>query len=202
MSDRANAPILVALITGFITVVGWFAAKWLDRQQQRNESRRAYIQRQIEEFYGPIYSLMWQMFSSNGLQQRILSKCKLSHEEQERVRQYFFETHFFPLHARIRGILETKLYLVDGTEMPRSVYDYLTHSQQEDIQRQLWTERGISTIAVHGTAFPPDFFDMVESTLKKLMREYEVSVQQLKRGSSNEEDKREERARSDEVELR
>jgi len=179
-----NASILVALITGMITVVGWFTTKSLDRRQKRVEFRRAYVQRQIEEFYGPLYSLIWQIFSSNSLQQRMLQECPLNEDEKKRVKQYFFEVHFLPLHARIKNILDSKLYLIDGTEMPLCVYECLTHSQQEDTQRQLWITQGVSTTAVRGTSFPPGFFEMVEQTLKKLMREYEISVQELKTGVS------------------
>jgi len=182
--DKTDVPIYAALVTAVVTIVGWFITKALERQQKRVEFRRSYIQRQIEEFYGPLYSLVWQIFSSNSLQHLIVTQCALNSEEREKVRNYFFEMHFLPLHTRIREILETKLYLVDGTEMPLSIYEYLTHSQQEDIQRQLWTIHRVSTIAVPGKPFPPKFFPMIESTLKKLMREYEISVEQLKSGYS------------------
>ena len=68
--------------------------------------------------------------------------------------------------------------------MPLSVYEYLKHSQQEDIQRELWVSYSISTIAVPGTVFPHDFYKHVQDKLKKLMREYEVSLEQLKIGAS------------------
>jgi len=182
--DKIDVSFLVAVIAGSITVIGWFVTKALERNQKRVEFRRAYIQQQIEQFYGPLYSLIWQLFSNSNLQDRIIRTCRLGSDEQKRVQQYFFETHFFPIHQRIKEILDSKLYLVDGTEMPLSVYEYLTHAQQEDIQRQLWTSHGISTVAVQGTPFPQPFFTTVEETLKKLMREYEISVEQLKSGSS------------------
>jgi hypothetical protein len=155
--DKINASIVVAFIAGAISVIGWFVTKALERRQKRVEFRRAYVQRQIEEFYGPVYSLIWQLFTNRDLQDRILQKCKLSNDEEQRVRQYFFETHFFPLHSRITEILESKLYLVDGTEMPLSVYEYLKHAQQEDVQRQLWVNHGISTIAVQVCLFLMSF---------------------------------------------
>jgi hypothetical protein len=181
--DKLNVSI-VSLIAGSITIIGWFVTKALERRQKRIEFRRAYIQQQIEDFYGPLYSLIWQLFSSRELQQRISDRCQLSSAEQESVRQYFFEKHFFPLHQRITQILDSKLYLLDGAEMPLSVYEYLKHSQQEDIQRELWMSYSISTTAVVGTPFPNAFYKHVQDTLKKLMREYEVSVEQLKSGTS------------------
>ena len=102
--DKLNVSIVVALIAGSITIIGWFVTKALERRQKRLEFRRAYIQQQIEDFYGPLYSLIWQLFSSRELQQRITDRCRLSDAEQENVRQYFFEKHFLPLHQRVTQI--------------------------------------------------------------------------------------------------
>lgn len=43
---------------GGVTMLGWFTTKGLERRQRRADSRRLYIQKQIEEFYGPLYSLI------------------------------------------------------------------------------------------------------------------------------------------------
>jgi hypothetical protein len=184
--SSTEIPVIVALIAAVITIAGWFVTKNLDRRQKRAEFRRAYIQRQIEEFYGPLYSLIWQIFSSNKLKERILMQCSLDEDEQTRVRRYFSDNYFLPLHARIKSILESKLYLVEGTSMPESIYEYLSHSLQEDTQYTLWAAHGISTIDVRGTSFPQSFYEAIESTLKQLMLEYEVNVQELKTGASAE----------------
>jgi len=181
---QGDVTLLVAVLTGAVTVSGWFTTKYLERRQKRAEFRRTYIERQIEEFYGPIYSLIWQIFTTSELKDRILHRCQLNAEEKNRVQEYFSETYFRPLHTRIKTILETKLYLVDGTEMPDSVYTYLRHSMQEDSQHRLWKEQGVSTAAVPGEPFPKAFHDTIKDTLQKLMGEYEVNVQELKTGTA------------------
>ncbi len=112
----------------------------------------------------------------------MLNECRLKGDESERVSAYFASTYFAPLHARIKEILESKLYLVDGKAMPWSFYKYLSHTMQEETQHSLWTAEKIDTSAIPGTEFPDGFYTNVDETLQKLMEEYEISVQDLKTG--------------------
>jgi hypothetical protein len=158
--------------------------KTLDARAQRRlkqaEFRRVYIQSQIEEFYGPLYSLMWQIFSANDLKERLLEGAQLGEAERRTIEEFFTETQFIPLHARIKTILENKLYLIDGTKVPDSLFEYLTHSLQENTQHLLWAEKKISTGYLEGTPFPSKFYKLIEKTLKDLMVEYESNVNELK----------------------
>jgi hypothetical protein len=45
--------------------------------ERRADARRLYLQKQIEEFYGPLYSLIWQVFTANHLKDRVLNECRL-----------------------------------------------------------------------------------------------------------------------------
>lgn len=180
--SQSSVTLLVACLTAVVTMLGWFISKALERRQKLADSRRLYIQKQIEEFYGPLYSLIWQIFTANHLKDRVLNECRLSADQTARVHSHFASTYFAPLHARIKEILESKLYLVDGKAMPWSFYEYLSHTMQEDTQRCLWMEEQIDTSAIHGTEFPDGFYTNVDETLQKLMEEYEISVQDLKTG--------------------
>jgi hypothetical protein len=179
-----NATVAAAIITGSVTAIGWLTTKTLDTRSQRRlknlEFRRAYVQSQIEEFYGPLYSLMWQIFNANELKERLLSNRQLVDSERKAIDDFFAETQFNPLHGRIKTILENKLYLLEGTQVPTSLFKYLTHSLQESAQHRLWSEKGISTQFLRGTPFPSEFYDLIEATLKNLLIEYESSVQELK----------------------
>lgn len=155
--SATTVTLLVACLTALVTMLGWFATKGLERRQKRADSRRAYIQKQIEEFYGPLYRLIWQVFTAKHLKDRVLNECRLSLDQAARVHTYFASTYFAPLHARIKEILESKLYLVDGKAMPGSFYEYLSHTMQEDTQHSLWTEEQIGTSAIQGPSFPTAF---------------------------------------------
>lgn len=182
--------IKVALITGAVTAAGWFITRILDsvnsRRNKRSEIRQQHVQKQIEEFYGPLFSLVWQVFNNNHLQYRILSSDRLDRDQQGRVKEYFANICFKPIHEEIRQILKSKLYLVEGAEMPLCFYDYLQHSLQEIIQHDLWSLQQIDTSFVAGLPFPQPFFDEIERSLKRLMAEYESKVDALRPDNINE----------------
>jgi hypothetical protein len=184
-----SSAVEIALITASVTVVGWFVTRVLEfvssRRTTRSETRQRYVQKQIEEFYGPLFSLVWQIFNSNHLQFRILSGGQLDQDQRGRIIEYFASTHFKPLHEEIRQILKAKLYLVDGSEMPVSFYEYLQHSSQELIQHDLWIAQKIDTSYIPGRPFPQAFYDEIEQTLKRLMSEYQSRVDDLRLQQQN-----------------
>jgi hypothetical protein len=87
--------------------------------------------------------------------------------------------YYLPLHTEIREILKTKLFLIDGVEMPESFTTYLMHSVMGDVQRRLSEEDGINTSSVHGVPWPVEFPEDVKAGLDKAMRSYEEIIQEL-----------------------
>jgi len=183
-----NASVVAAALTAAATALGWFVLKWLDSRSQarlkRAEFRRSYIQKQIEEFYGPLYSLVWQILATNHLKARILGHPELKDQDKGSIESYFATAYFLPIHNRIKEILETKLYLLDGTMLPQSFYDYLRHALQESVQHELWSQRGVSTSFISGYSYPDDFQQTIFASLKKLTTEYEINIQELRGGQS------------------
>ncbi len=179
-----NASVIAAALTGTVTAIGWFVLKSLDARAQarlkKAEFRRSYIEKQIEEFYGPLYSLVWQILTTNHLKARILAHKQVRDEDRALIEEYFATKYFIPIHARVKSILETKLYLLDGTMMPESFYDYLTHAIQESVQHELWWQEHVSTSFIPGYPYPDAFQKTIFNSLTKLTKEYEVSVQELK----------------------
>ena len=173
------ATLIAALVAATATAAGWVVSyaygRRRDAQAKELELRVRYRQRQIEELYGPLFSLIEQVFSADEVQERILPQGAqvLSDEEQDRVRRFFWEQQFAPLHKEIRQLLRTKLYLLEGAELPDSLSQYLEHATQEECQRRLWYESGVSTSHVAGEPWPSDFYDEIKSTLTRLMKEYQ-----------------------------
>jgi hypothetical protein len=180
VSTLLNASVVAALVTGILTAAGWLVSKRAQAKRDQAEFRRAHIQKQIEEFYGPVYSLVWQLFAINELKEEMLSNQNLNQATRARIDDYLATKYFLPMHGQVRNILETKLYLVEGTNMPDSVFAYLKSAMQETVQRELWSSSGIDTSFVEGIPWPPQFYDDIEGPLKKLMAEYEADVQLLR----------------------
>jgi hypothetical protein len=186
-SAAVNATVVAAVLTGSVTAAGWFVSKLLDVRSQtrlkRADFRRAYIQKQIEELYGPLYSLVSQIITLNNLKHDMFQIYGAGTSERIEIDRYFAEEYFLPIHGRVKSILETKLFLVDGTAMPESFYSYLKHSLQETVQHDLWFKKGVDTKAIRGLPYPNEFQKTIRESLLKLLAEYETNVQQLKESS-------------------
>lgn len=175
-----NVVVVGPLIAAVVTAVGWLVAHLL--QQRRDFKKRAlesqseYIQRQIEELYGPLSNLATQIVVTNHVLHGIL---KSSPEEAARVEEIFYFEYFRPLHKEARELLKSKLHLVDGNGLPATFYAYLKASMQEEVQRGLWKEHKIDTSKVKGQAYPDSFTFEVQETLERLLARYDSLLQGL-----------------------
>jgi hypothetical protein len=81
------------------------------------ESLKRHYERQVEEFYGPLFNMVQQVFVANHVLWEILKRT--NSVDSEKVRDYFHATYFDPMHAEIRQIFRTKLYLARAPKCPR-----------------------------------------------------------------------------------
>jgi hypothetical protein len=142
------------------------------------ESLKRHYERQIEEFYGPLFNMVHQVFVANHVQSEILKRTDPT--DSEKVRDHFHTTYFHPMHAEIRQILRTKLYLIEGSEMPESFYLYLKHAAQEHDQRTLWEQYHIDTSFLPGEPWPDRFLDDIRRGFETAMKNYERCLDGLK----------------------
>ena len=96
------------------------------------------------------------------------------------VEQYYQNTYFISLHDEIRRILQTKLYLVEGADMPESFYAYLKHALQERDQRQLFQQCNVDTSFLPGAPWPNDFHNDIKNGFDTAMRRYEQCLEGLR----------------------
>jgi hypothetical protein len=139
-----------------------------------------HYERQIEEFYGPLWNLVHQLYVSNETKDRL--ERRLSAEQRAIVDRYYHETHFRPIHEEIRQILKTRLYLVDSAAMPDSFYAYLRHALQERDQRDLAEQQHIDTSFLKGVPWPEGFHDEIKRGFDSAMKNYEECLDGI-RGS-------------------
>src|SRR4030095_14599029 len=119
-----NATIMAALITAAVTIASWILTRWWEVRIRRLEQKMKYRERQIEEFYGPLYNVMHQVFAAEEVQDSFL---KADPAKEQDIRDYF-QTHYFrPLHSEMLRILKERLHLVEGDEVPSSYEEYLRH---------------------------------------------------------------------------
>jgi hypothetical protein len=183
--------VTVALIGVIAVAVGWLVLHRLEQSREdrrrRLEKRLEYATRQIEEFYGPLFNLVHQVFLANHVQQAILEGAnasgnqRLSGDQKKAVLDYFQREHFGRLHEEINSILKHKLHLVRGTDMPQSFYDYLLHALQERDQRQLWEQAKVDTSFIKGVPWPQCFHEDLRNGLAEVMADYEDALRGLRR---------------------
>jgi len=183
-------PLYVGFLAAFITALGWVITNYLTKKKEDRvrqlEGTKKHLERQIEEFYGPLFNLVHQIVVCNHVQHEILyskdskGNSIKSASDADEVRQFFQENYFIPLHDEMIRILKTKLYLVEGAEMPDSFYKYLRHSIQEQVQGTLWRKHGVDTSHVAGLPYPNEIYQDVKSGLDRTMIKYEQCINNLK----------------------
>jgi hypothetical protein len=149
-----------------------------DDRTRKLESLKRHHERQIEEFYGPLFNMVHQVFVANHIQSEILRKTDPG--ESDKVRDYFHAAYFGPMHDEIRQILRGKLYLIEGSEMPESFYLYLKHAAQERDQRTLWKQHGVDTSFLAGQPWPDRFYADIRSGFETAMKNFERCLDGLK----------------------
>ena len=179
--DKSMITIIVACITGGVTVLGWnvshYFARRRDDRTRRIESTISQLDRQLEEFYGPLHSLIEQIFNVWRVRKSLLHG--VSENKRGELDRFIWKEYFQPLHTEIKDLLKTKLYLCEGTTIPQSFRDYLEHSTQELFQHRVATELNIHTQNVKAKHWPSQFDEDVKSAITKIMKRRDFLLRDL-----------------------
>ncbi len=165
----------IAGIAVIVTVVGWNVSHYLAKKREdrtlRIESTINKIERQIEEFYGPLLSRMELIFNVWRIREIIFNK--VDNKCRGKIDEFVWKEYFLPLHDEIRDLIKVKFYLVDDQKVASSIKEYLEHSTQELFQKRIEKELNISTAHIEGKRWPKDFHPNVLTALSdiKLIRE-------------------------------
>jgi hypothetical protein len=148
-----------------------------DRARKLERLLRHY-ERQVEEFYGPLWNMVHQLYVCNHTKSQLVSGVR--GEQISKVEEYYQNAYFGPLHNEIREIIKTKLYLVEGAEMPQSFYAYLKHALQERDQRTLAKDYRVDTSFLPGIEWPSQFHADIKQGFDSAMKNYEACLAGLK----------------------
>jgi hypothetical protein len=164
LSDKnsLSAAIVVAALVAAIKF-------WSDYRFELRKMRLGRLQDQIEQFYGPLFSIVDQLDVCFNIEHSLLDYNQLPEDQRRAVHRFMYKEYYQPRHSQVRLLLETRRYLVAGLKVPMTFADYLKHSMQEEVQTRLWLEHDISTAETRGLVYPSNFNADIERTLKILM---------------------------------
>jgi hypothetical protein len=183
--------LIISASTACVTIAGWYAVNQLSIKREdrarKLDAHKKHLERQIEEFYGPLFNIIIRLESAVEIQNKILAErsrkgIDSNSNEMLVLRRFVKEQFTRPLNAQIEKILAEKLYLVGSRQIPLSFRSFLNHSIQNDLQYRLWSEKNVSTLDIDGIPFPRAFKLDVETTLYQLRNEY-FEIQGLTRTS-------------------
>lgn len=186
MDKSATITILIALIAAAVSVVGWFVGSYLkakaDDRNRRTQESIKFLERQIEEFYGPLFNIVTQIRICSDVLEKLESKAiavKRPSDDLFQIRHFFHLNYFTELHNEFNRIIRSKLHLIEGVRLPESYYLYSTHTVQEHAQLTMWDEMKLDTSYLKGEPYPDEVFEDLERVLDSIMRKYTDQIREL-----------------------
>ena len=184
------AALTAALVSGGFSVLTLIVVSKNEKRKRREEARLRYLQRQIEELYGPLYGLIQFGAAINEVEWLKLPKDSRDQkgwprdEQGGKALQFFREHYYLPLNEQMMELIRTKVYLLNSDGIPDSFANFIRHAAQLDSLHRLWKEANISTPfdETKVIEYPTDFKSEVQSTLNELRKEYNDYIARMKGG--------------------
>ena len=185
-----NPTVVVAIITASVTAIGWLVTNVLSRrreeQKAQTEASLRYVERQLEELYGPLAALMYegrQIFQEllDSLGRRyVFEGSRPLPPDELKTWLFWTETSFLPRNRQIRDLLTSKPHLVEGGEFPESYITFFLHESSWRIHHERWLKEQVR-YGWHSTVnWPTEFEADVIKTFKALKARHSELLGRLK----------------------
>jgi hypothetical protein len=172
-----------ALMTGsFVALAGWLVPHFLElRKDRRNHQLQAqltFVERQIEELYGPLAASLYEgrrtfrdLLESLG-RDYVFSESDELPEGELSTWLYWAEADFLPRNEYIKTLLKSKAHLIDGAEFPDSYVEFLDHCNSWAISHKRWLEQQVEYNWHSKVDWPDAFENQVIATFQSLKRRH------------------------------
>lgn len=176
-----EAPVITALVAGTITALGWLANHWLttqrEEQRRRTEVQLKYVERQIEELYGPLVFLLHEgrrTFSDllDSLGRGYVFSDEPLPEDELRTWLFWAEAEFLPRNEKIKSLMVSKTHLIEGAGFPDSYVAFLDHCNSWAINHRRWKEQGVEYSWHSKVNWPTEFSNEVLRTFEALKEKH------------------------------
>jgi hypothetical protein len=177
-----NSSFTVVIITTCVAVIGWIINHFLTASRDRNKQQLAvhlkYVERQLEELYGPLAFLLIEKNQSSidfvealGREPVFEGENALNAKEVD-LWLFWVEKDFLPGNEEMRKLLMTKTHLIEGGKMPTSYLEFLNYHNSWKMRHLLWKEKGVKYIWRSEVSFPTSFSEEVLNTFMTLKNQH------------------------------
>jgi len=184
-----EAPVQAALIAFLGAVFGWFANHWLtarrDEARRRIEAELRFVERQIEELYGPLAVALYEgrrtfldLLDSLG-RDRVFEGDKPLPPEELKTWLFWSESEFLPRNKEIKDLLRAKAHLVEGACFPASYVLFFDHCNSWAVNHRRWTEHRLAYSWRSKINWPAAFENEVLGTFQALKSRHAALIGKL-----------------------
>lgn len=163
----SQGAVLAALFGGLVAGVGWFVVHHL-QYRRSEEDRRAkaeleFVERQIEELYGPLAAILHEGRRSFLELCLTLGRNYVFHgdeslpDDELSTWLYWCDQEFLPRNERITELLHTKAHLIQGAAFPQSYIDFFQHATSWATHHRRWLDQGVAYRWRARVAWPLEF---------------------------------------------
>ncbi|MFT3813121.1 MAG: hypothetical protein QM740_07045 [Acidovorax sp.] len=182
-------PVWIALIGAAVAAISWFVNHRLTSQREekrrRIESQLKFIERQIEELYGPLAASLYEgrrtyqdLLDSLGRTYVFPAEEDLPADEL-RTWLFWAETEFLPRNEHIKTLLKTKAHLIYGGEFPASYVDFLDHCNSWAVNHRRWKDEQVKYSWHSKIDWPETFENQAIETFQFLKRRHAELIGEL-----------------------
>ncbi|MGK7895548.1 MAG: hypothetical protein AB4372_18525 [Xenococcus sp. (in: cyanobacteria)] len=183
--------LIVAIIASSVTAIGWLVNHVLtdrrDQEKRQTEALLKYVERQLEELYGPLAFLLYEgrrtfqdLLDTLGRNYVFSNNQPLS-EKDLKIWLFWAENSFLPNNEQIKEILVSKTHLIEGSCFPESYIAFLDHHNSWFIQHQRWKEEGVEYSWHSKINWPVEFERDCIQTFEMLKAKHSLLVGKLTR---------------------
>jgi hypothetical protein len=184
-----DVPILVAIISATVTILGWLITHILtgyrDRKTKEFSAQMKFTERQLEELYGPLAFLIWDGKRTFEDLLEILGRNYVFPpsgtitEDELNTWLFWLDNYFFPKNERIKNLLMTKTHLIEGAEMPASYLSFLEHHNSWYLNHLRWKKEGIKYSWRSKINAPHEFEEEIIDTFKRLKARHTKALRKI-----------------------
>lgn len=192
VSIFGQGAVVAAAVAGAVAAIGWFVVHRLEARRADDERRAkaelAFVERQIEELYGPLVSILHEgrrnfkdLLISLG-RNYVFSGTSPLPPEELKTWLYWSETEFLPRNEKIRKLLHAKAHLIPGAEFPSSYVDFFEHASSWSTNHRRWKQEGVEYIWRSRVAWPEAFEKDVFAAFRDLKQRHDTLLGRISAG--------------------